>query len=110
MAASGQQRFDEITRLCLDCVRLCELCANECIDAGRKDLAMCIKLCGACADSCVLCIKCMSSDLSQYKQACTLAADLCEACAAECEKGQGDLMRQCAEACRKCAQACRQAA
>ena len=47
---------------------------------------------------------------SEYaKQMCNMCADMCEACAMECEK-MGDKMevcKQCADMCRKCAQECR---
>ena len=38
-----------------------------------------------------------------------MCADMCEACAMECEKmgGKMEICKQCAEMCRMCAQECR---
>lgn len=49
---------------------------------------------------------------SQFSgRVCGVYADLCDACAQECQRiADGDIMRQCAEACRRCADLCRQMA
>lgn len=103
------QLDDALTQLS-QCLRFCEQCAAECIEKSDASFAHCIKLCLACAESCHLSLKLMSYNLNHSKEACRLCAQLCDDCAAECEKGQGDLMGHCAEACRKCAEVCRQIA
>jgi hypothetical protein len=39
-----------------------------------------------------------------------VCAGLCEACAAECGKYEGETMQRCAEACRQCAASCSEVA
>ncbi|WP_236059825.1 four-helix bundle copper-binding protein [Chitinophaga rhizophila] len=38
---------------------------------------------------------------------CSICADICEACAAECSKHDNPHCRECADTCTQCAEACR---
>ena len=60
-----------------------------------------------CQAFCVLAATLMarSSPLARFAhQAC---AEACGCCAEECEKGQGEIMKNCATRCRECEQTCR---
>jgi len=41
---------------------------------------------------------------------CGQCADICEACAVECDKFDMDMCKQCAQVCRACASECRKMA
>ncbi|WP_255349952.1 MULTISPECIES: four-helix bundle copper-binding protein [Halolactibacillus] len=49
----------------------------------------------------------MSRQSKFYKQHCQLCADMCEACAVECEKFKDSHCQECAQICRECAEACK---
>lgn len=70
-------------------------------------LARCIKLDRDCAAICLLAVEAMAGGSEFAKQICTLCAEICNACAAECEKhSHMEHCKKCAEACRKCAMEC----
>jgi hypothetical protein len=52
----------------------------------------------------------MSMDSRFAKQFCSLYADICEACARECERHRVDHCQKCAQTCRACADECRRMA
>lgn len=63
-----------------------------------------IPLPGACATL-------LSGNSRFAYQLCGVCADMCDACAAECEKySDVETMRICAEACRRCGKTCREVA
>lgn len=96
---------------CLDCTRLASVCAHRCIIGGQADrMSRCISLCVDCATVTGACATLMARDSEYAGQVCGVCADLCDACAAECEKHGNGIMAQCATACRQCAQTCRQMA
>jgi len=82
-----------------------------------RGMSKCIELCRDCADICLLDAQLMSRNSPFHIQSCALCADVCEACATECERmvasHEGDmksLLQRCADICRHCAEACRQMA
>jgi hypothetical protein len=91
---------------CLDtykeCIERCEDCAyNRC---APGNMATCTRLCIDCGAVCSTCITLLSRG-SEF------VAELCDACAGECEKHPNmDHCRRCAEACRRCAEQCRSVA
>ncbi|MCM3669818.1 four-helix bundle copper-binding protein [Mesobacillus maritimus] len=52
----------------------------------------------------------MSRNSAFANQHCKLCADICEACAAECEMFKDAHCQECAKICRECADACRKMA
>lgn len=56
---------------------------------------------------CATCLPLLARDSRYVAALCPLCAD---ACAAECEKSDDDVMRQCAQACRRAAEECRRLA
>ena len=63
-----------------------------------------------CADIYVLSSQYMSRNSEFSNKICGQCADICEACAVECDKFDMDMYRQCALVCRACASECRKMA
>jgi hypothetical protein len=61
-----------------------------------------------CAAMCYATAQLLSLGSSQVVQLCVLCADVCDACAAECEKHDNDHCRKCAKLCKECAKECRE--
>lgn len=92
---------------CLTCFEACESCATECIDMVEENHLQCISLCRDCSEICTLSVKLEQRDSDFKQQVLKLCADICNACANECEKfDEHDHCTKCAEACRKCAEVC----
>lgn len=73
-------------------------------------MAECIRLDHDCAELCRLAVGLMSRGSRFSVEACRLCAEICDACAQECERHDFDHCRACAQACRKCADECRRMA
>jgi Domain of Unknown Function (DUF326) len=111
------QREHSHPTTCFDCVEACERCATACLmmgdrDSKQHDLTHCVRLCRDCADICTLCGRLDARGSEFSRQYMLLCADVCDACAIECEKHADHLAhcKACAEACRKCAKECREMA
>jgi hypothetical protein len=91
-----------------DCAQTCEACAQLCLnDSSMLD---CARTCLDCATVCQACVVLLARESRFYPAFCRICADICDACAKECEKFDVDHCRVCAEACRRCAQECRRLA
>ncbi|MCG3117764.1 MAG: hypothetical protein LLH30_19000 [Candidatus Manganitrophus sp. SA1] len=80
-------------------------------------MAACIALCRDCADICLLTAEYMSRFSKFHLQSALLCAEVCEACAAECDRmaashsGRSkEILQRCADLCRRCAASCRRIA
>ena len=93
---------------CLKCAAACDYCASSCLrEQGMVEkMANCIKLDMECAAICRTAAQFMSLNSDHANALCQLCADVCNACAAECEKHDMDHCRECAEACKQCAEEC----
>lgn len=94
---------------CIECARACEHCADACLsapDAGQR--VRCIRLDRDCAIVCWTAAALMARDSSVVEEICHVCADICAACAAECERFPDLHCQRCADACRHCAEECRQ--
>ena len=93
-----------------NCAAECNHCATACLD--EKDvtmLAKCIKLDIDCAQICSLTAGFVARGSEHASHLMPECADICNACAEECEKhSHMEHCQKCAEACRKCAEACGQ--
>jgi hypothetical protein len=96
---------------CLECATLCDHCAVTSLkheattDVNRVRNS--IRLNMECATICYAAAELMSTGSDRSTEICRLCAEVCEACAAECLKLDGEHCRQCAEACNACAEQCR---
>ena len=94
--------------LLANCVAECNHCAASCLEEQDvKMLAQCIKLDIDCAEICSLSISFISRGSKHAEHLLRECAEICESCAAECEKhSHMEHCRKCAEVCRMCAEAC----
>lgn len=102
------EKFQSCIATCSDCAIECSKCINSCLhETDIKMLVLCIKLNQDCADICHLAVKLMARDSGFAKMICGICAEVCNACAAECEKhSHMEHCKNCAETCRKCAEEC----
>ena len=73
-------------------------------------MADCIATDMDCAQICHLAVAYMARGSRQVPAMCGLCAQICDACAAECEKHEHQHCKDCAEACRRSAAECRKVA
>ena len=98
---------------CSACHQICLKTIHHCLGMGGKHaeqshvrlMADCVQICATSADF-------MLRESPLHHLTCRACAEVCQQCAADCEKiGPNDAqMKQCAEACRKCAESCRKMA
>jgi hypothetical protein len=94
---------------CLNCHAACIETATHCLELGGEHaskehqtlLADCAQACSTSADF-------MLRMSPQHARYCEICAELCRACAEECDRvgGNDSTMRQCADQCRACAKSC----
>ncbi|WP_374029344.1 four-helix bundle copper-binding protein [Bdellovibrio bacteriovorus] len=94
---------------CLSCARICIETLHYCLDQkGTAYSGKLLALLQFCSDACNLSAKLMIAESEFHHQACELSFQLCDTCAVECARYEGDdVIEMCAEACRDCAEACR---
>ena len=103
-----EPKYKECIEACLKCIAACNHCASSCLkEDDVKMMARCIQLDMECAAICVASAQLMSLGSDQAMRICVLCADMCEACATECENHKHDHCKECAKACRACAEQCR---
>lgn len=68
---------------CLACLTTCENCITDCVAGDNR---ACILLCRDCADICALCARFEARDSQFVHGLHALCAEICKACAVECEK------------------------
>lgn len=93
-----------------DCAAECNHCATACLEEQEvKMLANCIKLDMDCAQICSMTAAFVARGSAHAMHLMKECAEICDACATECEKHahHHDHCKRCAEACRACADACR---
>ena len=100
-----------------DCAQTCTTCADACLaEDDVVDLRECIRICLDCADVCTGMGRIVSrragSDAPALKLLLESCAEICRACAEECDRHAAHHVhcRLCAEVCRRCEQACATAA
>ena len=83
-------------------------CASACL--GEPDIKMlvdCIRLDRDCSAICLLAVQAMAGGSQFANDICQLCAEICTACAVECEKhAHMEHCKKCAAACYKCAAEC----
>jgi len=95
---------------CNACAEACDACCTACM-CDMKNVGMmtrCMMMTRDCAMMCVMAATCMARGSEYAKKICMMCAEMCEACAMECEKHSSmEQCKQCAETCRMCAQECK---
>lgn len=96
---------------CIDaCTRCYQVCLhaamNHCLETGGKHVKpKHFRLLMSCAEICQTSANFQLGSSPFAHRLCGLCAEVCEACAADCEK-IGD-MEECVEVCKECAESCR---
>ena len=94
---------------CLSCHALCLETAAHCLTMGGEHAApKHQRLLHDCAQICQTSADFMLRTSHYHGLTCGVCAEVCQACAQECERlvAGDDVMRQCADACRQCAESC----
>lgn len=98
-----------------DCIRRCLECYSACLGAATGH---CLEMGGphverghftimlTCAEMCRTAAHMMLLGTPHHRHTCAECVEICEQCAADCERLGG--MEDCVAACRACAQSCRQ--
>lgn len=106
------EHLSDDARECIEnCVRateVCEWCADACAD--EDGMAECIRLCRDVADVASLHARFMARDSSYSGDLASICADVCEACAEECEQHDHDHCQLCAKVLPECVESCREMA
>lgn len=98
------------------CIQRCTECRNVCL----QTIAHCLRLGGKhaspehigllmdCAAICETSSRFMLNQSPFHKKTCSVCAEVCTACADDCEKMAGGdrVMQMCADTCRSCAESC----
>lgn len=102
-----------------ECIENCQTCHEVCLEmvphclemGGRHAEPEHIRLLLDCAEICQTSANFMLRGSDFHPQTCGVCAEICEACAADCETFTDDPeMQRCAEICRTCAASCREMA
>ncbi|MGM3304841.1 four-helix bundle copper-binding protein [Anabaena sp. WFMT] len=94
---------------CMECHKKCLETMTYCMSKGGKymDMAM-MSIMRDCSEMCMMCMNMMMGGSEFMGRTCMLCAEMCDRCAAACEKISDDnKMMECAAACRRCAETCR---
>ncbi|MBC7488117.1 MAG: four-helix bundle copper-binding protein [Cytophagaceae bacterium] len=105
----SNEKFQTCIEACLACAVECEQCATACLnEQDVSKMAKCILIDRDCADICFTTAKLLARDSQHGQHLMAECAEVCEACAAECDKhAHMEHCKVCAEACRACAEECR---
>lgn len=102
---------DELIKKLDICIAACNFCAASCLKEEHVHmLTQCISYDIDCAEVCRTTAILLARDSKHGKHLLKECIELCEACAAECEKHDHDHCQASAKACRECAEACKAAA
>ena len=101
--------FKKCIDACLACAVACNQCGYECLHSSEVTKRIrCIQLDHECAIICFAAANMLSSGNKWIGRLYQECADICDACAVECEKHpQEEHCKICADMCRKCAEECR---
>jgi hypothetical protein len=105
------QQMQECLENCKECHAICIQTTQHCLEMGGKHAQVAhIRLLLDCAQICQTSADFMLRESSHHPSTCGICAEICLACAKDCEGiGQDDsMMKKCAEICRRCAESCRQ--
>jgi hypothetical protein len=93
---------------CTDATEVCEWCADECL--GSDEMEECARLCRDVVDIASLHARLMARDSQFSQQLGELCAEVCDACAEECDRHDAKHCQVCVDVLRECAESCRQTA
>ena len=97
------EHLKPLIEACLACATACDHCASSCLkeeDPGH--MRQCIALDMDCAAICILTARLIARNSPYAEQMSNLCAEVCDACATECENHPEEHCKKCADACRNC--------
>ncbi len=106
----NKEDLKQCAETCFECFKVCShTLYNHCLNQGGKHtepghfnlMQDCITICQASAEL-------LFRGSESHKITCRACADVCEQCAANCERFDDQEMKACAAKCRECAQMCMQ--
>ncbi|MBX2989384.1 MAG: four-helix bundle copper-binding protein [Bdellovibrionaceae bacterium] len=103
------EEAQECIRNCLACHQICEqLMFHSLEKKGEHADADHIRLLHDCAEICAITANFLMRDSTFHHRACEVCAEICRACAEDCEdfEEEDEALETCAAACRTCAQSC----
>ncbi|WP_395320668.1 four-helix bundle copper-binding protein [Variovorax sp. UC74_104] len=110
-SAADAGRLNRCIALCNACAVACERCASACIAEGAgARMARCVLLDLDCAAICTAAAGIMARNSENAGLICSLCADICRLCAAECASHSQPHCSRCAEACNQCEAECQRMA
>jgi hypothetical protein len=107
MDAEDQEREACIER-CQECHEVCLATIPHCLEMGGEHarpahirlMLDCVEICQTCADFLL-----RGSEL--HRLTCGACAEVCRRCADDCDRlGDDETMKACADVCRRCAESC----
>ena len=99
--------YQTCIEICNRCAEVCEQCLAACLkEEDTNMMAECIRLDLDCVSVCRTAATLMLLESNHANAMCQLCADVCTACAEECEKHDMDHCQKCAAMCRDCAAEC----
>lgn len=104
--------FDDSMKICIEnCTRCHQICLStlqHCIETGGRHIEPAhLLLMQDCANICATSADFMLRGSSFHEATCKACSEICQACADDCARFEGDqMMQECAEACRACADSC----
>jgi hypothetical protein len=112
----GAENTARLLQMLGECSITCEICADACLaEETVSDLGRCITLNLHCAETCDatahVIARLSDADTATLQSGLQHCANVCRACAAECEvhASMMEHCRRCADTCRRCVQACNDA-
>jgi hypothetical protein len=98
---------ESLIRIISQCADTCDYCAAACLQEDNvAKMVICIRLNMECYSMCKTTAMLLQLGSEHAAAACQLCADICSACADECEKYQYVHCQECATVCRQCAEEC----
>jgi len=102
----------EAAKHAMYCALICTSCADAC-SGEEMDMRQCIRTCLDCADVCSatshMAVRQTGHDDAALRAMLHACIEVCEICAAECDKYDHAHCKRCAQMCRECADDCRNA-
>jgi hypothetical protein len=99
--------YQSCVEYCQQCAAVCEQCLAACLKEENPLMMMgCIRLDMECISVCRTAAQLIILESNHANAVCQLCADVCSACAEECEKHNIDHCIKCAAMCRDCAAEC----
>lgn len=99
--------YSQCIEACYQCAVACKECALGCLSEDDvHHMVACIQSDLECEAICRHTAEILSLKSRFSPEICTICAEICRSCAAECAKHDEEHCRICAQACEKCADLC----